>query len=1160
MKRSLLNHRIVSQAYRAGLLLMMILFLGSETGIAQTFEKEDYDSRRIQGSLQNSRNSSRFAKQNKTAMEGNSQYRQIAMMDGNLATGPFTNSGVISYGGVGDDLRVGWPKGSLRADYVWGAFFFVGGEVVDDSGQVIHIISDNIPNEQDPGGTHEYAFMPIPGYYNLDIPGSFEDPLIGGVSEDVGIDGIANSGDEGEGDGELQPAEDFNGNGVLDLNLQNGVGWYALSSRRETWPEYWPAGSYPGDDRQIGEERPGVRANRWNGEFGAYFRADQEIYFIMDDRENDEFEYYPFPENRGSWPNGRRGLGVKVEARTYQWNARLAEDIMICIYDITSEGLDIPTSVVGMYVDPDLGGPPTNDDALFDDIDDITYAWNKLGISNNGIPLGYFGFAFLESPGLGSDGIDNDQDGLIDESQSNGIDDDGDWTTWEDENLNGTYDTEDLNYNGFLDAGEDANGNGRLDVEPLNDDVGSDGLGPQNFEYTGPDPDGTEANNMPDPGEPNFEFTDNDESDQVGLTSFYLRSTQDQNGYGGRNDEYYWDREVHPDTFRTVPGYQQDISFSYGSGYIQFGGEETTHRYAIALVFGNNFEDILRNKRTMQNIYDNDYNFAKPPRQPVLSAIPDDKRVFLEWDAGAERSLDPIYGRDFEAYYIYKSVDPTFTEIKTITDGFGNPFLFKSIAVYDKIDGLVGLHPVTIGSEIGPESDLGVTYNMGTDSGLEHRYVDTDVINGRTYYYAVSSVDQGYYEDFFDRGISEKADLLNISPTESPVNIQVDPLGRPISFDPNTIQVIPTELVAGWVEPSVSDAGIEHVSGVGTGNIEIQIFSPLEVVNGNRYRVEFNDDGRFEGLDSASYTGLTSQMTISSISDNVTLLTENDPENAVIDERFIFDGFRVLLHNDTNSVDTSKSSWTSGSSPINGLGVNSGSSGSDVARDYEVRVLEAGADTSFNRRPVNFQLWDVTDSENEFKLEFIFTDQNEQGILDHNDRISSFIRTPGISRLWTFEFKFPETLDSSLWVAPQTGDVYKFITKKNFNRNDAFEFTMSGNIISDVMAENELDDIYVVPDPYIAVNPVERKVLNPEEGRGDRKLDFVNLPQECTIKIFTVSGKLVQTITHSSSEDNRRASWDLRTVDGLEISHGMYFYVVDAGTLGTKTGKFAVIK
>jgi hypothetical protein len=70
----------------------------------------------------------------------------------------------------------------------------------------------------------------------------------------------------------------------------------------------------------------------------------------------------------------------------------------------------------------------------------------------------------------------------------------------------------------------------------------------------------------------------------------------------------------------------------------------------------------------------------------------------------------------------------------------------------------------------------------------------------------------------------------------------------------------------------------------------------------------------------------------------------------------------------------------------------------------------------------------------------------------------------------------------------------------------------------------------------------------------------VNLPKECSISIFTVSGKFVQKIVHVASEANRRASWDLRTKDGLEIAHGVYFYAVEAPGIGVKTGKFAVIK
>ena len=67
----------------------------------------------------------------------------------------------------------------------------------------------------------------------------------------------------------------------------------------------------------------------------------------------------------------------------------------------------------------------------------------------------------------------------------------------------------------------DTNENGVWDQgESLRDDVGTDGIGPFDEGYTGPDPDGTEANGKPDQGEPNFGILDKDESDQLGLTGF----------------------------------------------------------------------------------------------------------------------------------------------------------------------------------------------------------------------------------------------------------------------------------------------------------------------------------------------------------------------------------------------------------------------------------------------------------------------------------------------------------------------------------------------------------------------------------------------------------------------------------------------------------------
>ena len=612
--------------------------------------KADYSKKNVEENLSwlSSRNYSPNLLKSALETQGWRKYVRLSKHDGNLVETGWVNQGQLSDGYIdGPNWNMVWPKGSgIEYGYVF--TFFVAGEVKDVNDNIIHIISDRFHRgdiEQSPDKSHWYDFKPFPKYFNNHHSGSSEWD-IGGLSEDIGVDGFPNTNDFGEGDGELQPAEDFNSNGVLDLSLINVSEWAAMSHLRETWPQWWPPQSYNGDDRAIGEERPGPAAGRWNGQYGYYARADQESYYLVDDHENDEFQYYPFnlpgtdePDTR-PWPEGRRGLGITVEVRNYQWVARVAEDILISIYDITNFGKKINKAVVGMYCDTDVGGTDSNDDADFDTIDDITYVWEKSGLSDVGLPTGYFGFAFLESPGLSDNRKDDDQDGIVDESQYNTLDEDGDWRTWEDLNNNGVWDNEDTNFNLELDNGEDLNGNGKLDWEPLWDDLGSDGLGPDFEGYPGPDANGTEANGVPDQGEPNFGQTDNDESDQVGLTSWYLKETGNRLAY----DEEMWQIELQPGTFAIEEEYKLDVAFDYGSGFFELeSGRPGTQRYAIACLFGNDEQDIFRNKRTMQKIYDSDYNFAKPPRLPVLTAIPGNGRVVLLWDKGAEKSRDPIY-------------------------------------------------------------------------------------------------------------------------------------------------------------------------------------------------------------------------------------------------------------------------------------------------------------------------------------------------------------------------------------------------------------------------------------------------------------------------------------------------------------------------------------
>ena len=142
---------------------------------------------------------------------------------------------------------------------------------------------------------------------------------------------------------------------------------------------------------------------------------------------------------------------------------------------------------------------------------------------------------------------------------------------------------------------------------------------------------------------------------------------------------------------------------------------------------------------------------------------------------------------------------------------------------------------------------------------------------------------------------------------------------------------------------------------------------------------------------------------------------------------------------------------------------------------------------------------------------------------------------------------------------PRSGDTFLLETYKPFNSSDVLRFRVTGNETLAEIPSSVLDSIFVAPDPYIVVNPLEARNTS-LPGRRERRIDFRNLPQNCTIQIFTISGKLVKTINHNSGEFNSIASWDLKSDDGLDVAYGVYIYHVDAPGIGEKIGRFALIK
>ncbi len=997
---------------------------------------------------------------------GDKTYRKKGIMDGNLVRTIFRNDGQV--GSWPDRPSGEWPKGTGH-NYTDGLTPLVSSSVyAPGNGQTVHpaIMSYREENDFDPVSNQLWVTEPVPGYANA----SSEEP--------------------------------------------------SISTKPLTWPQNW--------SRVL----PFIDAN-WDGYWYGYFgrgvqNADFETFFVMDDSQDREFsrvpyEYFPIESN-----HERGGLGLRLEVRGFQWSHVLAEDIIFWHYDIVNlSDKTHDTTYFGFYSDTGVGGISDggDDNASYDTKLDLAYAYDNDGFAPpERWETGYMGYAYLESPGNALNGIDDDEDGMVDERRDDGIDNDGDWATFTD-----------LNGNGVWDADEN---------EPLNNDVGVDGVGPFDPQYNGPDL--GEGDGLPTEGEPNFDKTDKDESDQIGLTSLAIErlTNKGPNSIWPKNDEVIW-KNLNNSVFdTTLSNANIQILFGSGSFPLEVNRRE---RFSVALVFGTDFNDMVFNKETVQQIYNANYNFAKPPLKPTLKAIAGDEKVFLFWDGIAEESRDPFLGfenndptqgfkKDFEGYLIYRSQEAEFNDIKVITDSKGEPKYWKPIKQYDKVDSIIGPDPIGIN---------GAHFWRGEDSGLQHSFVDTNVVNGQTYYYALVAYDQG------DPNFGTKG----LIPSETTKIISVDLVGNVQFVDINCAIAKPNAPVAGYIPPEIK-GDVENVVGVGSGKMKVAILDPNSLENNANYKILFKSEGEIPFYKTTGYS------VVRELNGKTDTLEANIDNSSIGGGKFSppFDGLAVAVENDTASVvDLEKSGWVVGFAnlymPVTADASNAPRNISWPA-DYEIEFLaERSIVTPFNKFEVPFVVKNLTRGDT-VQAEII--DNNGSKAFDIGDDIV-IIEYVGNNYKLTWRIGYYNSTTSPIDVFPTAGDKLRIKTKKQFKAGDHFVFSTIASKTDKNLAKNDLDKIKVVPNPYVSASKWETRNLN-QEGRGSRRIDFIHLPAKCTVRIYTINGALIKTLEKDSGSSDGSLSWNLISDDGMDIAFGLYVYHIDAPDVGEHIGKFAIIK
>ncbi|TNE71147.1 hypothetical protein EP331_10170 [bacterium] len=1108
---------------------------------------------------------------------GNEAQIARGVMDGNLLESNYRNHG--EYSRYGDTPYGVWPRGTGNR-HIDGIGFYVLGRVWANR-------------------------LDYPDYF----PNVTTDTLIANAEHNYRADAGGVLNPKGPIWGWL-PLPGFHKQNRLNPTTLQREPNPATSTDQTTWPDFWP-------DKQDNIDDPGW-AGQWNGYFGkGVFQADFESYYVMDDHLNGEYALdkgVPNSPNLGVfYPNAQDstilGLGLLVKVRILQWANILAEDAAFMLYEIVNRGgYDHGGKEdEGLYFMKiiDFGlGDETDGLAEFDAVFDVAFGWDANGkgtdASGREYPIGYVGFAFLESPSLPENLLDDDEDGITDERRNSGPGvlitgqaairayveanyDEEKFNAWENGTSTGPLENRLAYQAGYWWTGdenmnwlsyEDENGNGKYDPgEFQNDDVGRDGIGSFEYFYTGPDE--GEGDGIPTAGEPNFDRTDVDESDQIGLRGFDLAPRmiyQPANPTNLQNDAWLWDRVFNKALFPLgtprsafIAGTEPFMMFVSGPVKLE---PNSSDFFSLAWLFGATREDFYRNRIIVQRIYNANYRFAEAPIMPTISAIAGDGRVIIAWDNLSIASFDKFSrSNDFEGYRLYRGTDPLLSDIRTITDIDGTPTFYKPMVQYDLDNGIKGPVPVLENRSV---------FNLGDDTGLKFFHIDSTVNNGVTYYYAVTAYDHGVF-DTLDGGLVN----FSIDPQENVFNFKSNAFNQVLNSSRNAKAVTPKAKAAGYVEGSANEDLNKVTSGYGTGSIAITIVDPALVDYNAIYELSFVDSV----INEIPYNYQTNSYILKRVDTDAIIASGDMAISTPYTE-----GFFATIYNDEGIVfNPEKSGWVgnigseneiinSNATEIDGYSTNLitridypnvNSQGWRYTSDnFELRFFDQNVyypprfQTSVYLRDslkmMAYNIDKLVDG-NPTPVQILVIDSNNDGKFNYDTDELFITEQIGSARYPRQRIRF--NVVGSTVIEPKAGDVIRVSNSRPFRTGDFFQFTIGSPSFDEELAKSELDKIKVVPNPYVGTNVLEVKTATQSGlARAERRIMFNHLPAECIISIYNVRGELVKRIVRNAPESDGTEYWDLLNKDNQDVAYGVYVFHVKAPGIGEKIGKFALIK
>ncbi len=617
--------------------------------------------------------------------------------------------------------------------------------------------------------------------------------------------------------------------------------------------------------------------------------------------------------------------------------------------------------------------------------------------------------------------------------------------------------------------------------------------------------------------------------DHLGLTSFWGTSAGDVIS----DDEEAWQIKTQPGTI--VPGGELDAAFITGSGYFGLLQGESK-RYAIAIVMGKDFATMRLNCRMAQWFYDGGYSFAvhraellSPSGGEIVHGLMD-----IKWQTNSAAGpllVDIFYSIDdwktWQTIAMDQEDDGAYSwDTNAVNDGINysirviahnavgmgqspsssrltinNPTAATPEVILLSPAGgqaISGRHDIRwrAGDADGDAVILNLFYSP--DSGRIWQSLAENETNDGIYIWDTSSLANG--NNYLLKVVVSDGALEGIHILNGPFRIAND-------------------------HPLMKSTCIEHTAGSSNAAVGVHVIDSSALTD-HTFELTFSRaDGRTNyhvyDLDAANY------------------VLQNEPLYPDR-EGSLFLGVRLWLHDFPEPAPMdSLTGWIAGDAnliPV--IDKDPGEGFIALAADLEIRVLEANADTSYSpviryQIPVNFQVWNVTDS---VKMEFIF---EEHGVADGKLSEGDVIKliTDRIGRKynlsWRIQFRKPVLQEV---VLPESGDVAFIAMAKPFAATDVYRFR-------------------TLPDYFIAVSDRTHSVASfslqqnyPNPFNAATTIEYhLSAAGVIRLHIFDMLGREVATLVDGHQREGlHRIQWNGLDKAHQPVANGIYVYRITA--------------